>query len=179
MSKLIPGMKVIFIGDDNQVERGTLKSVYDLHNTGIVTLEDGTTVKKVELDKLGIVPEEKKTEESRGSVKLITRDQFLEALNEATTPDQDTGDYDSELITGLTIMIIGQKVANKVFKGKDEIEIDNVSLWYEMKGFIYPSVISKSTGGKISEDGAKSISLECTFVFKKIIDYLFDGPENE
>ena len=84
MSKIKENMKVIVIGENNKIENGTVKTVYEKLGTAIVELDDGYII-KVRLIDLGIpetsepvedIKEEPKREPVEKSEITITPEEF-------------------------------------------------------------------------------------------------------
>ena len=85
MSKFMYDTKVIFVGDDNQVERGSIQKTFDDLKIATVKTEKGE-LKKIPFDKLGMVPDPVEVEEKKNDSKkliekseiTITPDEFME-----------------------------------------------------------------------------------------------------
>lgn len=187
MSKFSEGTRVVVI-EDNEVKRGTIKSTYSALEIAVIEFDDGE-VEKVGFDQLGIEPETKvqknrevKTESQEGA-KVITEDQFIEAVNYVTSPKGMLGDKVDEvdpssvMIKGVVIKIIGMRIGKKLFQDKEEIEITKDQLEEVIKENTDPNELSKMIDNKMSMVRLLPISLLSALVLPELVHILFDDSE--
>lgn len=196
MSKFREDMRVVVIGEDNEIRKGTIKNVHDDIETAIVNMDDGN-VEKVKFANMGIVKEENQSVEETPEVKaevqegakVITKDQFIEALSDVTSPEgmlegipkdkADEVDPLSLMMKGMTVMIVGTEILEKLYQDKEEIEITKDQLHDVIKDCTNPVEVAKSTGGKMSVEKVLPISLLSVLVLTKLVKIFFDDSEND
>ena len=189
MSKFNKDMRVVVIDEHNQVRKGVIVNVHDILEIAIVKFDDGN-VEKVSFDYLGIEPETKSQGnqavkvESQEGAKVITKDQFIEALNFVTTPEGMLGDQADEIdpitlmIKGMTVMCVGMRMSEKLFQDKEEIELTKDKLKDIIKDNCNPKEVAQSTGGKMSVADVFPISMLSALVLMKLVKILFSEGDN-
>lgn len=190
MSKFREGMLVVIIGENNEILRGTVKTVYDPLKVATVELPDGS-LGKVKFSDMGIVEESQSVEETpevkaevQEGAKVITKDQFIEALEQVTSPEGMLGDKVTEVdpislvVKGATVMIVGTMIAEKLFQDKEEIKITKDQLRQEIAKNTTPSAIAESTDGEMSKRQVLPIALLSLLVLSRLINIFFDDSEN-
>lgn len=202
MSKFREDMRVTVTTADNELKKGTIKNVYDDIETAIVKFDDGQTC-KVPFSQIVVciepncqeMPEsdiqetpEVKTEVQEGA-KVITRDQFDEALGYLTSPEgmldgipkdkADEVDSLSLMLKGMTIMIVGSEIAEKLYQDKEEIEITKDQLREVITDGTNLEAIAKSINNEMSVTKVLPIALLSMLVLLKLVKIFFDDSEND
>lgn len=190
MSKFRTGLRVVVIGENHEIRKGTVKSVCEEIGVAIVSTDDGN-VEKVHFSRMDIEPETKAQEnqavktESQEGVKVITKDQFIEAVHYVTSPEGMLGDKAGEvdpmnvMITGMSVFIVGMHISEKLFQDKEEIAITKDQLKEIIIENSNPDEIAKTTDGKMSVFQVLPISMLSMLVLHKLITILFDDSEND
>lgn len=180
---------------DSKMYKGTIKRLHlDLPRpVAIIDLDDGRKVKAYITD---IIPEPKEVKEepekvqeekteSQDGAKVITKDQFIEAVHHVTSPEGMLGDKVGEIdpmnvvIKGMTVFIVGMRISEKLFQDKEEIEITKDQLKDAIKENSDPVEIAKTTGDKMSISQVLPISMLSMLVLHKLIAIFFDDSKND
>lgn len=190
MSKFRTGLRVVVIGENHEIRKGTVKSVCEEISVAIVNMDDGN-VEKVHFSHMGIEPETKaqknqavKTESQEGA-KVITKAQFIEAVHYVTSPEGMLGDKAGEIdpmtlmIKSLAVVCVGMNMVEKLYQDKEEIEITEDQLKDAIRDNTNPVEVAKTTDGKMSISQVLPISLLSVLVLLKLIDILFDDSKND
>lgn len=196
MSRIRENLRVVVIGENNNIEKGTVRNVHCEVRLAIVEMDDGS-FKKVSFDRIGVdesrndkvstEPEkiqEEKTQSQDGA-KVITKDQFIEAVHYVTSPVGMLGDKPGEvdpmivMIKGMSVFIVGMKISEKLFQDKEEIEITKDQLKKVIEENTSPTEIAKTTDGKMSVSEVLPVSMLSMLVLHGLIDILFDDSKNE
>lgn len=190
MSKITEQARVIVI-KNNEIRRGTVGTLFEGLGVAIVNFDDGN-VEKVRLSELGIEPVAEPTEEAQEAnkdrvegCKVITKKEFMDAVNFVTTPEEMLGDKVGEvdpmsvMIKGMSVMIVGMNISEKLFKDKEEIEITKEQLSEVIKENTCPTEISKSIDGKMSVSDVFPIAILSALVLLKLVKILFGDSEND
>lgn len=191
MNKFKVGVRVIVIGDNQEVRKGIIQSLFEEMRLSIVKFDNGN-VEKVRFDNMYIDPETKAQDEkapepvkneSREGVKVITRTQFTNILMSITTPEGMLGDKVNEvnpmslMLKSMAVMAVGTNICNELFQDKEEIEITRDQLIEVIMKNCKPSALVKSVDGKMSLIEIMPIALLSGTVLSKIVFILFDDFE--
>lgn len=191
MNKFKVGVRVIVIGDNQEVRKGVIQSLFEEMRLSIVKFDNGD-VEKVRFDNMCIDPETKAQDEkapepvkneSREGVKVITKTQFTDILMSITTPEGMLGDKVNEvdpmslMLKSMAVIVVGRNISNELFQDKEEIEITRDQLREVIKENCKPSALVKSVDGKMSLIDVMPIALLSGAVLSEIIFILFDDFE--
>lgn len=190
MSRITEGTRVVVI-ENGELKRGVVKNTYDFSDTVIVQFDDGTTKKEnawdVAIESVA-EPTENVQEPNNDRVegaKVITKKEYMDALNFVTSPEGMLGDKVGEIdpmsvmIKGMSVMLVGMRISEKLFQDKEEIEITKDHLSDVIKEKTCPTEISNSIDGKMSVSQVLPISLLSALVLMKLINIFFDDSEND
>jgi hypothetical protein len=196
MSNFREDMRVVVIGENNEIRKGTIKNVHDDIETAIVTMDDGN-VEKVKFSNMGIDREKNQVVEEIPEVKsdiqedakVITKDQFGDALCYLTGPDgmlegipkdeADKLDPMSLMIKGMTVLIVGKEIEKKLYQDKEEIEITKDQLREVIVENCNPDAIAKSIDNEMSADKVLPIAILSTLLLLKLTTIFFDDSKND
>ena len=141
MSKFTENMKVIVIGENNEIKKGTIKEVYEELGYAIVEMPNGE-LEKVELKNLGILPETEAVNDENQNKQpnkpeflpeiTITHDEFRQRSLDVIRPTNvrellkdKMGEIENPMIT-VDIALMGALVIawleDELFKVKSENE---------------------------------------------------------
>lgn len=191
MSKFRMGTKVVVIGENNEIRKGTVKSVCEEISVAIVNMDDGN-VEKVHFSHMGIEPETKAQEnqavktESQEGVKIITKAQFIEAVQYVTSPENilngkaiEEIDPMSLMLKSMAVMCVGMNMVEKLYQDKDEIELTKDQLKDLIAENTNPIEVAKNIDNKMSVSQVFPISLLSALILIDIVKILFDDSEND
>lgn len=186
MSKFKENM-VVGLNVDGEIQRGVIKTLYHDLGIAIVEMENGDT-KKVRLDGLIVLDENEPVEEveseSIEGAKVITKDQFIEAIHVLVSPEEmlkimSNVDPSKVMIRGLSVLCVGLNMTDKLFQDKEEIEITKDQLFEAISENTKPSAIVDSVDGKMTVSQVLPISLTSGLVLMRLLHILFDEKEND
>lgn len=196
MSKIRENLRVVVIGENNEIRKGTVKSVCPEIRVAVVKMDDGN-MEKVPYDCISVdesrnenvssEPEkvqEEKTESQDGA-KVITREAFNNAVNYVTSPEGMLNGKDidvdpfSLMIKGMTVMIIGMKIGDDLYKDKKEIEITKDQLKDVIKEKTNPRKVAEYVDNKMSVADVFPIAMLSSLLLMKAVTILFDDSEND
>lgn len=113
MNELKPGVKVVFVDDDHTLKKGVILSSYEILETAIVGLDDGSG-KKISYDRLAIDTDAKgrdvENEPEEIETIKISRKQFKDILLDSIA---DLTDGDTNI--GFPIIVFGVKLMCDLF----------------------------------------------------------------
>ncbi len=197
MSNLKEGMRVQVFGEDTELLRGEIQSVYD--DVAVVKLDNGE-VKKCSVNKIAILNEsETLTEEqpeepdkesikdtSEDGAKVITKNQFMDKVMYVVSPEylieerKLNVDPSSVIMKGLAVLCVGGNISEKLFGDKEEIEITKNELKNVIRENCNPVEIAKSINNEMSVASVFPIAVLSTFLLLEVVDKLFeDNGEND
>lgn len=190
MSKFTEGMDVVVITDNSVVE-GKIEKVFDEIEMVLVRRTENGELFKASFDKVGIIEKKVTAEEEtpnepekeiREGAKVITRQEFIDALHEVTSLEGMVGeervkeikDPSLTMLKGLTIFLIGTQISDKLFAESEEIEITREELKEQIMDNTKPDELSNMIDNQMSSTSLDIIGLLSTLVLMKLVCVLFD-----
>ena len=188
MSKFTEGTRVVV--NNFGIRYGVIDRLYNDLKIAIVKFDDGN-VEKVHFSDLDIEPETKVQEkqevkaESQEGAKVITKDQFMEALDYVTSPEGMLGDKVVEIdpmslmLKSMAISIVGLTIKDTLFQDKEEIEITKEQLKDVITEKTNPVEVLKTVDNKMTIGQIFPIAMLSMLVLSKLTRVLFDEGEND
>ena len=121
---------------------------------------------------------------SKDETRVITKDQFIEAVNFVVSPEGMLGDKAKEIdpmsfmIKSMSVLVVGIEISKKLFEDKKEIEITRDQLRDVIVENTLPGEVAKMVRNKMSISDVLPIALLSVMVLSKLESVLFDEADN-
>lgn len=149
----------------------------------VVTFEDGYYARAItvkvpldNLEKVEIAPEIPE------GAKQISRAEFKAALEKVTHPDnifsERSGGGMSALVRGMTIMIVGNKVENAIFKDQDGVVMTEDEFISELWTACNPVTLSEGIDKGMSANRCFTVAIGAIIGLEEIVEILFGGSDD-
>lgn len=165
---------------------GEVVRTYSDLGIAIVRFESGQIV-KIPVDCLAEVEQKNENQEPKiqEGAKRITKDEFIAAVHEVTSPGNLLGGFAIEsnplggLLGGVSAMITGMKIADEIFKDQDVVTMTEDQLIGALCDGCNPVKLSKGTKKNMSVAHCMPVAMLSISALESLIKIFFgDGSEN-
>ena len=195
MSKFREDQRVVVIGENNEILKGTIKTVYDEIKTAIVEMDNGSFA-KFRFSDLGIMekdgrvqdtPENNETDETSddGLRIRITSEEFEERLERIMDPDFVLGDVVDKIdplsfmMKSAVVLIVGMEIKDKLFGENKVIEITEDELIDVITRETTPEKMVESVDGKMTKKQCLPVALLSNLLLTKVVKTFFDESDDD
>lgn len=195
MNKFTEGTRVIVIGDDNEIRKGSIQRAYEMVGVAVVKFEDGE-VEKVKFNRLGIektetvkeseIPEDKqRATEISEEIKYISKKDFTDALMYVTSPEGMPEEVKKEvnanslLLGNMAVMCSGLSLIKKLYENNEILSITKEQLKQAIDEHCTPTSLSETVNGEMDPGQLLGISCLSLITLRRMIPILFGESEND
>lgn len=170
-------------GSTKKNQTGIVLNIHRLTtcNLAIVKTDDGYVI-KVPLEELTRIDDQKKPEvrnEIPKGSRMISESEFRDAVKKLTTTFNRSDNVLSEMILNMTVGIVGNEIADDMFKTEEIISFTKTTLIMAIWSGCNPERIWNSVNGEMPLYECLSVSIVSLEVLSKLVEVFFPEDESE